>query len=554
MPRATPLHEWRQPVVTVLGMSLALVLLTATDAAIHIAAQPGALVLVAALAMTLSRNRLIRSWRGRGEAVILLPAVALATVGVGELVLHVPAVGALAFTAAMFASIWLRKFGPTATRIGSLIALPFITLLIVPGGGGGTPAWGIAVLSVGVLAVVVSVRLVAEATGLLQRVPRAAIGRIATPAAGDRARAGTQRASSLRPVASTRMAVQLAVALAAAWIAGFVLFPQHVTWVVLTAFLVCSGNRGRADVLYKSGLRVIGAAAGTVAASGLLLLERNGQPLVQGPALVVLLLGILGVGLWLRAWTYAAWALAMTLVITLLQGALNSASAAATHAVASQAFASQATEGMQLWIRVVAIIVGAVLGLAASWFVLPVRSLAVVRRRIADTLAALSAYFDLRRAAAEPADTGLNQADLNQAELNQAELDQAELKQAELDQAELDRAQFMNADLTLTEALDRLEQILPPWMAAARARGILSRAVDRIRKRQREHDRSGNPAAWIESLHVTIAVIRDGTDGPRAPSKRTRRALGEARRAMREPDAIGAALNALRESVLTDRS
>ena len=37
---------------------------------------------------------------------------------------------------------------------------------------------------------------------------------------------------------------------------GHQLFPQHWPWMVLTAYIVASGNRGRGDVVYKSGLRL----------------------------------------------------------------------------------------------------------------------------------------------------------------------------------------------------------------------------------------------------------------------------------------------------------
>lgn len=78
---------------------------------------PGPLILVAVLAMTLSRSRLIASRRGRIEAVVLLPALGIATAAVGELLRVVPAVGALLFVVAMFLGVWLRRFGATWTRI-----------------------------------------------------------------------------------------------------------------------------------------------------------------------------------------------------------------------------------------------------------------------------------------------------------------------------------------------------------------------------------------------------------------------------------------------------
>src|SRR5438105_2276783 len=58
--------------------------------------------------------------------------------------------------------------------------------------------------------------------------------------------------SSMRPVASTRMAIQMAVGLTASFLIGHVFFAEHWEWIVLTAFIVNSGNRGRLDVAYKS--------------------------------------------------------------------------------------------------------------------------------------------------------------------------------------------------------------------------------------------------------------------------------------------------------------
>jgi uncharacterized membrane protein YccC len=63
------------------------------------------------------------------------------------------------------------------------------------------------------------------------------------------------------------MALQMGAALAIAFAAGRTLFGVHWSWLVMTAFIVSSGNRGRGDVLYKSGLRIAAAAMGTVAAT-----------------------------------------------------------------------------------------------------------------------------------------------------------------------------------------------------------------------------------------------------------------------------------------------
>jgi len=466
--------RWRQPLLTAIGMSIAVGLLALLDP------QPGPLVLAAVLAMTISRNKLVATWRGRAEAVVLLPFVGLATAGVGYLFLSVPVVGAIAYVVAMFLSIFLRKFGPVWTRVGSLIALPFITLLITPGAGSGTPPLEVALLSIGVLVIVVALRLLAEVTRFLPR---------AKPVAES---ARPQRpASATRPVASTRMAIQMAIALAAAFVIGALVFPEHVTWVVLTAFIVCSGNRGRADVLYKSGLRIVGAAIGTVVASLSVvllapahsILQGSTHPFLQGPILVVTLLVIIALGLWLREWTYAAWAVVMTLVISVLQ-------TTAIHVGAD-------STGDQLWIRILAIIVGAAFGLAASWFVFPVRSEGVVRRRVADALAALSEYASTPTPA---------------------------------------------TDSDLGVALDKLDEVAAPWNALERVIGW------RKTKRQTAIATARRPGQWMRLMHECAGLVRAKPQ----LSADARRALGDARRSMRDPAAIGTNLLALRDELQSE--
>jgi hypothetical protein len=497
-----------------MALSVGLVSLAAPA---YVNATPGALILTAVLAMTLARNRLAASWRGRAEALVLLPFISIATAGVGYLILDIPILGAAAFITAIFLSIWLRRFGPVWFRVGSLIALPFVTLLIAPGGGGHTTPWVAAILSLVALAVVVALRLLAEATHFLPRDPTRprplelergsqAAGQHENPpgsqhgsqaASPPGSQAGSQygspaavqpgnqsasplpaaRASTMRPVASTRMAIQMATGLIAAVIVGALIFPQHVVWVVLTAFLVASGNRGRADVLYKSGLRIVGAAAGSLGASVLVLVVPANHPIASGAPFVVILLVIIAVGLWLRQWTYAAWALVVTLVIALLQNATG----------------AEATAGSYVWTRVLAIIVGALCGLAAAWFVLPVRSEPIARLRIAQALGSLAAFI--------------------------------------APEARTDSAWADAADAHVNESLKRLEEIAPAWDMFGR----LTPWRDSTRK----------PDQWMRLTHEAAHRIRrvESIPGP------ARRALGEARKSMREPDRIGPALIALNDAL-----
>jgi uncharacterized membrane protein YccC len=270
------------------------------------------------------------------------------------------------------------------------------------------------------------------------------------------------------------MALQMAIALAAAFLLGFWLFPHHISWVILTAFIVCSGNRGRADVVYKSGLRIAGAAVGTVIASVGLLVLPAGSSALQGPPLVVVLLVILGVGTWLREWTYAAWAVAMTLVITLIQGAV------------APSVTGGVPEGSELWMRILAIILGAVCGVLASWFVLPVRSEGVVRRRLGGALGAISAF------AADP---------------NPITDDQ------------------------LAASLKGLDEVAAPWAAWER--------VSAWRKTDRK------PGQWMQLVHESARLVRKKPE----LSPDARRALGEARRSLRDPEAVGPTLTALRDQL-----
>jgi uncharacterized membrane protein YccC len=177
--------------------------------------------------------------------------------------------------------------------------------------------------------------------------------------------------SSLRPIASTRMALQMAVALTASFVIGYSCFAERCTWIVLSAFIVLSGNRGRLDVAYKSMLRVLGAAAGTLIALSLSIHVGS-----HDATTVVLILGALFLGVWLRPLGYAWWALFVTLALALLQG-----------------FASSPVPTL-LWPRLEEIVIGAFIGVATAWFVLPVRSTAALRRRIADALATLSDALD----------------------------------------------------------------------------------------------------------------------------------------------------------------
>jgi fusaric acid resistance family protein len=417
--------------------------------------EPGPAILAVVLSISLSRSQLDRAPRERLEAAFALPLVALTAASVGLLLRAWPWVGALIFTAGLCVSIWMRRFGRLAARAGSLVALPFVTLLVVPYLPTTKVGHALA-LWMPVIVALLALAWVSVAHALARR------ARWLAPAT--RAHAHEKAASTLRPDAPTRLAIQMAVALGMSFVVGYVFFAERWSWIVLTAFIVQSGSRGRLDVAYKSVLRVLGATGGTAIA--LLFAMRLGA---RDAATVALILAAVFFGLWLRPLGYAWWALFVTIALALLQNFTG------------------AMQPPILGQRLEEIVIGAIIGVAAAWFVLPVRSTGVLRRRIADALAALSDA---------------------------------------LDPATADRTPD-----AFVAALARVEQVAP----AFRASRLFARG-------------STTPADWIDALVAcrTPAVALIDTRKTPGPA---RRAVGAARKALREPNELLPALNALRETL-----
>lgn len=455
----------RMPSITALLRALVEALATLLAAlatmlcALAIAPGPGPAVLAVVLCLSLSRSQLDRDLRGRLEAAVVLPLVGLVALGVGLLLRQLPWIGASVFVAGMFVSIWLRRFGAMAQRAGSLIALPFVALLTVPHV---RPAAS-SVMPVVLVPIVVALLALLWVTIFHQLVR---LLRIRPPVDEEDMPIAPPVAQNQPGLAvSTRMAIQMAVALIAAFVVGFCFFRERWGWIVLTAFIVNSGNRGRLDVVYKSGMRVLGAAAGTVLALAL------GQHLgIDHRTSAALILAALFLGVWLRPFGYAWWALFVTVALALLQGFDGSA------------------PGDLLWQRMEEIVLGALIGIAAAWFVLPVRSTDVLRLRLAHALAALSEALD-------PA-------------------------------TERRSAARFNA------ALDRVEQVAPPFRAA--------RLV--MRKRPM------HPADWADTLLDCREPAQALIDQGATPGK-LRQAVGAARRTLREPEGLLPALSTLRETL-----
>ncbi|MDI2131322.1 FUSC family protein [Yinghuangia seranimata] len=315
-------------------------------------------VLTVAITVTLARTQRETSWRRALFGLALLPFAAVGAAEVGWLLAKRHGVGDTLWLVGVAGAIWVRRFGPRAAEFGTLVTLPLVAVLVspVPPGDGpvGRVVWSAAAAGIAFASVAFG-RIAARAVG---------IGTTRQPAVP---RSSPERgAGRSRLPASTRMALQMAAASGAAFLVGRLAYPDHWTWTVLTAFLVCSGNRGRGDVVHKSVLRVAGAAVGTVLAT---LCAGAFSP--GDHASVAVILAVLVVASCLRTFSYAYWAGCVTAVLSLLYG-----------------YYGQTGTGL-LRTRLEEIVVGAAIGVAASWFVLPVRSGDVARRRIADALAAL---------------------------------------------------------------------------------------------------------------------------------------------------------------------
>lgn len=341
---------------------------------------PSIVVLTVVLGMSLGRTQRHRGLRPRLQTLATLPLISVACTEIGRLFAEHPNVADALFTVGLALSIWLRRFGPAGLRLGTLVALPFVALLVTPvpvlpsGLVAGMPSVGRSMLWSAVAAVIAFAWVwvfqeLGARVGLIEALPADA------GHAGAAAGAGAPRKSKARIAPSTRLAVQMGLSLGLAFLIGRAVYAPHWSWIVLTAFVVNSGNRGRGDVAYKCLQRIFGACVGTVAATVL-----AGMFPPRDNTAVVAILVVLVVGGWLRTISYAYWAGCVTAMLSLLQ-----------------AYFGETHIGL-LGERLEQILIGGVLTVAVAWFVLPVKSTDVLRRRLADAMFALGAFTEAFRA------------------------------------------------------------------------------------------------------------------------------------------------------------
>ncbi|MGW5697707.1 hypothetical protein ACWEWX_44825, partial [Streptomyces asiaticus] len=92
------------------------------------------------IASSLGRVQRVLDGADRLMACAVLPCAAAGGAELATLIQRHPTAGDAVFVLAMAGAIWLRRFGARATRAGTLLVLPLVAVLVLPGGTG--PAGG----------------------------------------------------------------------------------------------------------------------------------------------------------------------------------------------------------------------------------------------------------------------------------------------------------------------------------------------------------------------------------------------------------------------------
>ncbi len=292
--------------------------------------------------------------RRRAAELPVFAALAIAGAAVGLLLVDVPLVGAPLFALVVSGSVAARRFGPRGRRLARLVAAPFLAVLVVPAPVAATH---------GALPVFV-VPLIAILTAVITAAALSIADVLVPPPAAEPEPAARPRSRRTGVQPSTRAAVQMLVTLLVCFAIGFLIFPEHWAFLAITGYIVVVGARGRGDAAYRAGQRLAGALAGTVAGALIAL------PPLPTPLVVALILLLLTAGVALRAASYVWWAAALTASLALLYDLTG------------------VDDVTALGARIIGVLIGGVVAVLVTWFLLPVRSTDVLRARLAEALAA----------------------------------------------------------------------------------------------------------------------------------------------------------------------
>lgn len=302
-------------------------------------------------------------------AAAVFPALAGASPWAGPQLARHPVIGGAVLVVFIGSSVWARRLGPAAARLGAMAPTVAIACLLAsPPAPADVPWWPecgwTALVALCAFTWVRGTRWLGERlTGIPGPRPRP------TPPRRDSPRRGM--------AASTRMALQISLSLAAALTAGHLLFGAHWQWCAISVMVVSLGTAGRGDQALKGIERGLGALSGTLLAAALAAVAGP-----QGTARIVVIFVLLALASGLRQYSYALYACGITAVLSELYGYFGESA------------------GHLLPVRLEALSMGAAIAVAAGWLVLPVRTRDVLRTRLAAALAALSALLAARRAGA----------------------------------------------------------------------------------------------------------------------------------------------------------
>ncbi|MCL2478053.1 MAG: FUSC family protein, partial [Treponema sp.] len=290
-------------------------------------------------------------------AVIAAIAGSAAAAGCGMLIQDgtgLRILGAVLFAAGVALPVWVRRFGEIWKTSGTVFTMPFMAILVHP-------------VALDQNAVFFGWELAAVAIALFWTL-------IVKVIAGEQGISGTQ--DSAQPVSakkhellsSTKMAIQLAAAIAAAFLYGELVDPDHLVWPVLTVLIVHSGNNGRGDLLWKGIQRTVSALLGVTIAS---LIAFNMPP---GTSIeIVAIFAILVFAAMVREFSYMFWAVCIPAALVFLYSFFGQTGAELANHLAH---------------RLLGVATGSAAGIISGFFILPVRMTDVVRLRLGAVLSA----------------------------------------------------------------------------------------------------------------------------------------------------------------------
>jgi uncharacterized membrane protein YccC len=164
-----------------------------------------------------------------------------------------------------------------------------------------------------------------------------------------------------------RIAIHSGVALALSLVIAQWLFPARWSWAAVSVIAISSGLRSRGDVLIRGAERLGGALAGTIVAT--LVAPTVGE---SHALAIVLVLALVVAGSLLRQSAYALYAFCITSALALL-------------------YALYGEQGSHLLgERLAENAIGAACVIVSASVLFPIRTDAVIRRRVADLLATLA--------------------------------------------------------------------------------------------------------------------------------------------------------------------